>query len=56
MTNRCDQNGWALVQNCTRKDGIDIFQYKGIGGIIYDATIGDLFTIDKKTRQYTKFI
>ena len=56
MTNRCDQNGCALVQNCTRKDGIDIFQYKGIGGIIYDATIGDLFTIDKKTRQYTKFI
>ena len=55
MTNRCEY-GCALVQNCTRKDGIDIFQYKGIGGIIYDATIDDLFTYDKKTRQYTKFI
>ena len=54
MTNRCE--GWTPVQNSTRKDGIDIFQYKGIGGIIYDATIDDLFTYDKKTRQYTKFI
>lgn len=55
MTNRCEY-GWTLVQNCTRKDGIDIFQYKGIGGIIYDATIDDLFTLDKKTSQYKKFI
>ena len=54
MTNRCE--GWTLVQNSTRKDGIDIFQYKGIGGIIYDTTIDDLFTYDKKTRQYKKFI
>jgi hypothetical protein len=55
MTNRCEY-GCTVVQNCTRKDGIDIFQYKGIGGIIYDATIDDLFTYDKKTRQYKKFI
>ena len=54
MTNRCE--GWTLVQNSTRKDGIDIFQYKGIGGIIYDATIDDLFKNNIKNNNKTKFI
>jgi hypothetical protein len=39
-------NPYEQIVNCTKKDGIDVYQYVGIGNIVYDATEHELYYTD----------
>jgi hypothetical protein len=39
-------NPFEQIVNCTKKDGIDYYQYVGIGNIVYDATEHELYYTD----------